>query len=395
MTLTELKEQKSAKRNEADELLKLAETEERDLTEEEQVQYDEIIAELEKIEEEMAEKEDELRSIKVKNTHAEKRFSLFKAVKAEVERRSFSDTDQKYINAGKEEMRRAGLPITGSIVVPVNYRGTIQATVVGAGIENVPTDKLAILPALRDKLVMVGAGAQFLTGLVGNLSLPKYSGSIADWASETGSAVDAGGNFTEVTWSPKRLTAKLKISKQFLAQDSHDAEALLQSDLIAAVSDKLEKTLLGDGVGSATTPAGLASYTTPLQVGTYGDLVGLEGSLEASNVLDFKYLLNPSTKASFRTMAKEAGMPIYIYDDVNNQISGHDAYTSNNINNSTQPQFGYMGDWKEYIIAQFGAGLDVVVDPYTNAGEGVINLVVNMYVDGKPRRNEAFRGFYI
>jgi HK97 family phage major capsid protein len=229
-----------------------------------------------------------------------------------------------------------------------------------------------------------------LTGLVGNVSIPVYSGSNVAWAAESGEAVDAGGTFTQVNYTPKRLTANLKISKQFLLQDaSGSAESLLQADLVAALSEQLEKTFLGSAAGSSTTPAGLGNLLTPTTIATYADVVGVEGSLEAANVTNIKYILSPSMKATLRTTAKEAGNAIFIYSD-NNEISGHPALSSAAVTTD----LGYVGDWSDYVIAQWG-GIDIVVDQFTLASSGLIRLVINSYWDGKPRRLTSFQSFDI
>jgi hypothetical protein len=63
-----------------------------------------------------------------------------------------------------------------------------------------------------------------------------------------------------------RLTAVLDISKQWLIQDSAGAEAMLQRDIINALTEQLEKTLLGNTPGSATQPAGLGSLVSPTTI---------------------------------------------------------------------------------------------------------------------------------
>jgi HK97 family phage major capsid protein len=387
ITLTEIIEQKNALKEKIAALLKLAEDEARELTAEEQAEYDGYVAELEELENREADKEDELRNVRVTKT-PEKRFSLLNAIRNEVNRTAPSDFERQVLNAGREEMRKANLPVTGNIVLPVNYRASIQATVTGAGIENVPEDKLSIISKLRNKLVLVEAGAQFLTGLVGDVSIPVYSGSNVGWVGEIATATDAGGTFTEVNYTPKRLTANLKISKQFLLQDAHDAEALLQQDLVTAISEKLESTLLGTAAGSATTPAGLANGVTPTTVGDYTDIVGIEGALEGANVYNYSYLLSPTVKAALRTMPKDTGSGLFVYD--NGEVSGYAALSSNGVPSG----LGYLGDWSSMVICQWGS-VDLLVDPYTLAAEGQIRIVVNTYFDGKPRRKTSFQVFDI
>ena len=47
------------------------------------------------------------------------------------------------------------------------------------------------------------------------------------------------------------------------------------------------------------------------------------------------------------------------------------------------------GDFSNLSIGAWG-GVDLTVDPYTKAGDGMIRIVVNMYVDAKVLRKEAF-----
>ncbi|GAG62157.1 unnamed protein product, partial [marine sediment metagenome] len=81
------------------------------------------------------------------------------------------------------------------------------------GQEIVSEDKLSILAPLRANLVLVKAGANFISGLVGNVSIPTYSGSTATWKSEVVTADDGAGTFDEVDLAPKRLTTYIDVSK--------------------------------------------------------------------------------------------------------------------------------------------------------------------------------------
>ena len=48
-----------------------------------------------------------------------------------------------------------------------------------------------------------------------------------------------------------------------------------------------------------------------------------------------------------------------------------------------------MGNWSDYVIGQWG-GIDLTVDPYTQAANGKVRLVINAYFDAKPRRADSF-----
>ncbi len=49
-----------------------------------------------------------------------------------------------------------------------------------------------------------------------------------------------------------------------------------------------------------------------------------------------------------------------------------------------------FGDWSQVILAEFGSGVDVVVDPYTLALTGLIRVHVARLVDVGVRHGAAF-----
>lgn len=233
----------------------------------------------------------------------EKNFSLLKAINDVANNRQLDERAQEVVSAGIAEMRKAGQSYSGQIVLPIEERANIQATVATAGQENVAEDKLGILEPLRASLVLAQAGATYMTGLVGNVSIPAYSGSNVGWAGEVAAATDGAGTFSEVNLEPKRLTAYIDVSKQFLIQDSNSAEEMLKRDIVNAISNKLEATILGTAAGSATQPAGMLNGVTADSAAvTFADIVGMETELEEANVRgDIKFIVSPSAKATLKT----------------------------------------------------------------------------------------------
>lgn len=175
--------------------------------------------------------------------------------------------------------------------------------------------------------MLVDAGANYMTGLVGNVSIPVYNGSNVGWAGEIDAASNGGGSFSEVTLEPKRITAYIDVSKQFLLQDSVSAEALIRADIVRAISNKLEETILGNATGNAKQPAGLFYGASALKDTTYKTIVGLMQTLEENNVSgDIKYIVSPSAKATLKTATKDAGSGAFIMQD--GEIDGVPALTT-------------------------------------------------------------------
>jgi len=257
-------------------------------------------------------------------------------------------------------MRKAGQSYNGQIQLPVEERADIQATVATAGQEIVAEDKLNILEPLRANLVMVNAGATYMTGLVGDVSIPVYSGSTVGWESEIAAASDAAGTFSDVKLTPKRLTAFLDISKQFLLQDSVGAEEMLKNDIVKALANKLESTILGNAAGSNTKPAGIF-YNVDADAAdvTFEDLVDMEADIEGANVTgELHYIVSPSAKATLRTTKKDAGSGLFVME--NNEINGIPVLSTSAVTGKGV----VLGNFSDYVIAQWGA-IDLTVDPYT------------------------------
>lgn len=326
------------------------------------------------------------------STNMTKKFSLIKAINDVTNNRSLDDVAKEVVAKGVQEMRKSGLAIAGSIQLPVleteneemRANGVLAQTA-GAGAENIATEKLDILEPLRANMVMSQAGATYLTGLVGNISIPAYTGSNVAWAGETAAAANGAGDWSEIKLQPHRLTAYVDVSKEFLLQDSNDAEAMLRRDIIAAIGNKLESTILGADAGTDEKPAGLFDGVTAMTTAVkFGDIVDAEAELDAANVSGaYTYILSPKAKAALRTLSKDAGSGRFVLED--GEIEGSKALVSSNV----AAKGFVVGDFNDYVIAQWGA-IDLVVDNYTKATEGKVRLVVNAYFDAKPRRATSF-----
>lgn len=335
-------------------------------------------------------KEEETRSARTHkhiniNTMKEQRFSLLKAIRNVAENRQLDNVTAAVCNEGMKEMRAAGLNTVGQIYIPT-METRAAVSVASEGVDVVATDLYDIIEPLRAKNVLVQAGAKFYTGLTNNAQIPVMTGSNVNWAGETAAATDGNVLFNNVTLTPKRLTAYVDISKMLLAQDSIGVENAIRQDLINAINSKLESTILGKGAKSATSPAGIFNGKTPTKVTDFEGLVGLEAKVEEANVLGgISYIASPSARASFRNMMKGSrGTAQLAY--VDGALDGTPVYSTSNVEAKTF----VVGDFSNLAIGSWG-GLDIVVDNYTQAVNGMIRLVVNAYFDAALIRPEAFQ----
>lgn len=345
---------------------------------------DETVTDNDETEEEEEETEKEIRNNETKNhTKMTKEFRLIKAINDIANNRSVDDTAQAVVAAGAEEMRKAGVSYGGQIQLPTSeLRAAITVTAEGEDV--VATEIYDILEPLRAKNVLVAAGAKFITGLVGDVQIPSMTAGNVYWEGETTSAKDGAQTFSAVKLSPRRLTCYIDLSKQFLVQTSNSAEAIIRQDIINAINSKLEATILGSAAGTTTQPAGMFNGKSKTTIASFKDVCDLEAKIEDANVIgECKYVMSNKAKAALRNMAKSAKSTELVMEG--GAIDGTEVLNTSNV----EEQNVVYGDFSNLAIGQWGS-IDLLVDPYTKAGDGQVRLVVNAYFDAKVLRDGAF-----
>ena len=258
-------------------------------------------------------------------------------------------------------------------------------TVTDEGVDVVETDIYDILEPLRAKNVLVAAGAKFITNLQGNVQVPVMSATQVGWKGEIAPADDGSGAFTSVTLSPKRLTGKFPVSLELLAQDTLGVENMIRQDIVNAINEKLEATILGAGAGDLNTPAGLFNgYADANAIVDFGDIADLEAKVEEKNVYgDCKYIVSPKAKAKLRSTIKGTANVGMIME--NGAIDGTEALATSNV------PAGKMlyGDFSNLVIGQWDSVILDVVRDTDSLANGCVTIVVNAYFDAKVAREGA------
>jgi HK97 family phage major capsid protein len=339
------------------------------------------------------------------NVHVAKKekFSMLRTIRELANGGKINDVARDVNIMGAQEFRNSGINPQGAIIIPTAYeRANILAGTATAGQEIVAEDKRAILPPLVDKLIFSQAGATFMPGLVGTVSVPSYAGTTVAWKAEVTTATDGGGAFTEITFAPKRLTGYINVSKTFLAQDGVGAERLLLDNIANAVARLLEKTVLGPATVHADYPSGIgyklntaSASTKAVLTGatvTWAKMVGIESDVDTANALqgNLAYMTNSIGRRILKTTDKGTSNDTgdYLMSE-DNMINGYPCLVTNSIV-STYGTGGdgnmvVFGNWADLMIGQWG-GYDITVDPYTAAKTNQVVIVINAYFDAKGLR---------
>lgn len=353
-------------------IINTGESEQRELGENETNRMAEIRTRIAALNDELKDIEEENRKIaeeknnKTKVNNKMKEIRLFDLIKGVVEN-NITDEQRAYVNGNQ-----------------INMRAAIQATTDDHGAENVPEDKKRLEVAIRNASVLDRLGVTWFSNAVGNIRIPKYSGSNVYWAdSENADAADGAGTFSEVELSPKRLTAYITISRQFLAQSPEDAEGILINDLAAAISEKLDATVFGCESGSTSTPAGLLNENAEYLMSgatladmSFDDVLALEEAVEEKNGTNFVFVTDPKVKYGLRGTQMASGLQ-FVWE--NGEIDGRKAVVSNSVCEGGLICF----DPKDLAVASWDNDMVITVDPYTLAGKNQIKVTVNYLVDAK------------
>ncbi len=308
-------------------------------------------------------------------------FSLVKAIANVVENRGHEAPEARTIEQGRASFEGTSTRAAGQIVLPSEQRAATAATAADVIEKNVA----AALDPLYYADALNSLGITRMSNLRGNVAIPAYAGTSVAWAAETGAATDGTGAITAKTFSPKRLTAKVVFSKQFLLQDAAGVENVVRRDLFTAISHKVQQTVFGAAAAS-NSPAGIFNgITAKTAAATYADILALEKSLEDNKLMyGAKYLLSTGAKAQLRGVGVGTSTTQFGLAYADGAVLGTQAVVSGDV-----AAMGIaLADWREFVLAQWG-GLDITVDPYTLAANGQIQLVVNAFFDGGFRRDNA------
>ena len=262
-----------------------------------------------------------------------------------------------------------------------------------AGGNLVATDLLAgsFIDLLRNASALDRAGATVLTGLTGNVAIPRQSGAAtAYWVAESGAPSESQQTLDQVTMMPRTVAAYTDYSRRLLIQSSVDVENMVRSDLARVLALKIDLAGLY-GTGTNSEPLGLKNTTgigtedfaanTP----TFAEVVALESDVAGANALlgSPVYLMNAAMRGALKTAVKESGQASYIYE--NNEVNGYRGEVSNQVAANDL----WFGNFADLLIGYF-SGLDLMVDPYSNSTSGTVRVVAMQDVDMAVRHPESF-----
>ena len=267
------------------------------------------------------------------------------------------------------------------------------------------TEPGSFIDMLRARAKVFKLGAQLLPGLSGAVAFPKQTGAgTLYWVGENPGSDVTESNIAldQVVLSPKSAMAQQAYSRQLLRQSAGVVDTLVTNDLRKTAALGIDRAAL-HGSGSSNEPTGIyvASGVNPVAFGgviTFPKVVQMETevALDDADVGEMGYLTTPGVRGAAKTTQKFSGTngeAIWTGNAENGEMNGYRAEVStqvrSNMGAGTNEHGIAFGVWSEMIVGEWGA-MEVLTDPYTLAGKGLIRLVLFLMIDIQLRHAEAF-----
>jgi HK97 family phage major capsid protein len=324
-------------------------------------------------------------------------FSFFRAIRAVV--------DKNWNNAGFElEASRAVAQKLGRMQDPNKFfvpfevqrakRDVTVATSTAGGFL-VATNNVSFIEIMRNRSVVYNMGATRLSGLVGNVTVPKQTAAgTAVWlANEASTVTESQQTFAQMSLSPKTVGGYTEISRNLMLQSSPDAEGIVTSDLAAICALAVDVGALR-GAGSGGEPAGIVGTSGVGSVtGTSlaaGGVLEFQSDVAGGNLLsdNFGYVTTPAVAALLMArpeLPSTGTTRLWQGSMLNGTMFGQKAMSSNQMSSATM----LAGDFSKVVIGEWGV-LEIEVNPYANFQAGIVGVRALLSIDVGVRYGGAF-----
>ena len=397
----EIRQERATAIENANTLLNLAKDESRDFTADEQVSYDGMMTNIDKLAKDIqvVERQEKLnaeiasspvshQTQDVSNSKEIREYSFIDAAKAATSGRVeglVKEMDQEARSENRNQEFK-GVAIPYSVL---ESRAAVN-TALTAGSN--PTNVLSFVEQLSNSSILIEAGANFYSGVSADQKIPVIAGVTTGFyteAGDDGSAATLGGTVTGSTLSPNVAISGVEVSAASMVQNS-SVETAFRNSIAKSIMSKLENQLLS----AANIAGGPASFFADATAGgttsdasALTDLAAAQAALFGAGVemnANVAVLMNPNAYADLMGVAGADFTPGYL-NMVDRRVATMPYYVSSNVGNNAGALQALARvlvlDMDSVHMALFG-GLDMLVDPYTNAAFGGTRLITTALVDG-------------
>nr|DAY69602.1 MAG TPA: major capsid protein [Caudoviricetes sp.] len=270
----------------------------------------------------------------------------------------------------------------------------------------------SFIDLLRAKAMVTRMGATVISGLVGNVEIPRQTGaSTTYWLAEKGDPTESNATFDKVSLKPKTIGALSSVSRNLLLQSSMNVEAFVRNELAVSLALGIDLAALC-GTGTNNQPTGIANVSgiCTVEGGTNGGsltfdkLIDMETQVATANadVTNMYYLCNAATIGFLKKIKNTTGDYIWkpITEAVRNgfpgEVNGYAVGRSNQVRSGLEKGTSkncheiYFGNWADLLIGEWGF-LEIDVNRYGNAWKsGGVEIRALQTIDIAVRHPKSF-----
>jgi len=275
--------------------------------------------------------------------------------------------------------------------VPTNLRTAYTVGTAGSGTTGgtlAATNLLdgSFIEVLRNKARVMQLGATVLSGLVGNVDIPRQTGQTSTfWVAEGVDTTESEATFDKVSLAMKSIGTYSLITRNMLMQATPDIDMIARADMLAAMALGIDLAALS-GIGTGATPRGIANVSGIGSVigGTNGAAVSIDNYIDLETAVtsanapetNLAYLTNAKTIGSTKKLKSTTGQYLWTGSAVGAQsgtpgeINGYPVARSNQARSTLTKGTSsgvcseiFFGAWSELLIGEWGV-LEIVPNPY-------------------------------
>lgn len=337
------------------------------------------------------------------------KFMITKAMAAKRQNKELDGVEAEFFKEAQKEVSSFGGELTGNVAIPSKYIkiGAQKDLTIGTeGTDVRPLDLRGVIPILAPNPVVSQLGAQSLTGLVGDVQFPRHNGAATlAWEGETDANAETTPTFDKVTMAPNRLGGYIDVSQTFMRQVNWSAEQWTRGELNRVLGLKLDQAAI-NGSGSGNEPTGIlnlaslnaVTIATDGGAPTYAKTLEMIRAVEEDDALEgtLAWLGNPKVRYKLSTTPKQgSGVEGNFIMDKKDELVGYRYGSSTQVPSNLTKGSGtnlsalIFGNFNSLMIGQWG-GVDLLVDPFTQATNGLVRVVINGYFDIAAQHDEHF-----
>jgi HK97 family phage major capsid protein len=280
------------------------------------------------------------------------------------------------------------------LIVPFGALAKRDFTVAGTSSNSVATNLYSgeFIDLLRTKYILGQLGCQFLTGLVGDVAIPKMTaGTTGYWVTEGANVTGSQPSLGQVTGTPHTAGALVNISRKLMIQSTPDAEAMVQNEIVERILRTVQVAVFA-GAGGAepnaiTNASGINNPSVTTGTPTYEEILNFPGSISADSAEadGQKFAMTAEVWAKLAATKIDAGSGRLVLDPFAKNCIGYPYLKSEDLPANSL----WFGNWASVVIGVWGNGVDLAATDASLFASGGMTLRALQDVDVMVRLGQA------